>query len=616
MRSPYDGLSAEGYDRRYRDRELVGRILGYFRTERRAMLMVSTAIVAGSLIGVALPIVLSRTIDHVATAGFTLGAVAVAVAAILLLSLSDWGFNALDRTVAARAVSNVVLRLRRAVFDAVLRHDLSFFDRYPTGGVVSRVLSDTQAFSEVVTMTIGAVSEIVLTVLIFAYLFTIDVPLTLVALLLVPAMFTVSLGFRRLSRRVVTQSRRSVADVSGHVHETMSGIAVAKSFRKEQLLYDQFAPVNQRSFRLGWRHDVVFSSFTPVLGTVAGLGSAALVYAGGLRAELGGLTIGEWYLYLLTVRLLWFRLAIIASFWSQFQLGLAAGERVFALIDTEPQVVQTGSAPVPAVSGHLELRNVRFHYKEGEGVLDDFSLTIHPGETLALVGHTGSGKSSITKLVARFYEFQGGEILVDGRDIRSLDLAGYRSHLGFVTQVPFLFNGSVLDNIRYGRGDADDATVAAAAARVGGGDWIGTLPGGLTTEVTERGRNLSLGQRQLIALSRVLLQDPSVLILDEATASIDPLTEALVQEGMDELLRARTAIVIAHRLSTIKRADRIVVLRSGNIIEQGTHERLLQAGGHYAELYNAYFRHQSLEYIQTAPGSEATPGSEALPPSA
>ena len=598
-------IAAEGYDRTYRDRELVGRILSYFREDRRAMLTVAASFVFGALINVALPVVLSRTIDGVATAGFTTASVALAVGAILLLSVADWALSVVDRILGVRAVGNVVLRLRRAAFDRLLGHDLSFFDRYPTGGIVSRVLSDTETFSDVVMLTIDVAAELVLTLLIFAYLFTIDVPLTLIALLMVPLTSAVALSFRRLSRRVVTQSRRSAADVTGHVHETMSGIGVAKSFRKEQLLYDHFAPANERSYRLSWRHGVLFTSFTPVLITVAGLGSAALVYGGGLRAGLGGVSIGEWYLYLLTVRLLWFRLAMIASFWSQFQLGMAAGERVFALLDADPQVVQTGAAPVTEVTGRIELRGVRFHYQEGESVFDGFSLTVHPRETLALVGHTGSGKSSITKLVARFYEFQGGEILIDGRDVRSLDLASYRSHLGFVTQTPFLFDGTVLDNIRYGRGDADDAAVAAAAARVGGGDWIGTLPHGLATEVAERGRNLSLGQRQLIALTRVLLQDPAILMLDEATASIDPLTEALVQEGMEELLRERTAIVIAHRLSTIKRADRIVVLRAGRIIEQGTHDALLRDGGHYAELYDAYFRHQSLDYLQTAPPAAA-----------
>ena len=399
---------------------------------------------------------------------------------------------------------------------------------------------------------------------------------------------------------MVTQSRRAVAEVSAHVHETVSGINIAKSFRKEQVLYEQFTGVNRQSFRLSWRSGVVFSSIFPVLFTISGLGTAILAYSGGLRAEHGGLTIGDWYLFLQGIGLLWFPLTSIASFWSQFQLGLAAGERVFALIDADPQVTQTGAEPVAELSGAMELRNVTFHYKEGEQVFKGFSLSVHPGETLALVGHTGSGKSSITKLVARFYEFQGGQILVDGRDVRSLDLASFRSQLGFVTQVPFLFNGSVLDNIRYGRNDADDDAVAAAARRVGAGDWIATLPDGLSTEVAERGRNLSLGQRQLVALARVLLQDPSVIILDEATASVDPLTEALIQEGLDELLNERTAIVIAHRLSTIRQADRIVVLRAGSIIEEGSHDSLLQAGGHYAELYNTYFRHQSLEYVHAA----------------
>ena len=595
-----DGIGAEEYDRSYGDRELLGRILTYFRAEGRRMLIVSLTVAAASVLTTALPVVMSRAIDLVSTAGATTGAIAAIVVAIVLLNAGSWSLNAVRRLLGARAIGNVVLRMRSDAFDALMRHDLSFYDRYPTGSIVSRVAADTQAFSEVVTLTMEVLSQVTMVLLIFAYLFTVDPVLTLIALGLVPVVIGVALGFRRLARDVVTQSRRAVAEVSAHVHETVSGINIAKSFRKEQVLYEQFTKVNRQSFRLSWRSGVVFSSIFPVLFTVAGVGTAILAYSGGLRTGHGGLTIGDWYLFLQGVGLLWFPLTSIASFWSQFQLGLAAGERVFALIDADPQVTQTGAEPVAELTGAIELRNVAFHYKEGEQVFDDFSLAVHPGETLALVGHTGSGKSSITKLVARFYEYQGGQILVDGRDVRTLDLASFRSHLGFVTQVPFLFNGTVLDNIRYGRNDAEDAAVTAAAQRVGAGDWIATLPDGLATEVAERGRNLSLGQRQLVALARVLLQDPSVIILDEATASVDPFTEALIQEGLDELLRERTAIVIAHRLSTIKQADRIVVLRAGRIIEEGSHDSLIQAGGHYAELYNTYFRHQSLEYVQAA----------------
>ena len=595
-----DGIGAEEYDRTYGDRELVGRILSYFRAEGRRMLVVSLAVAAASVLTTALPVVMSRAIDLVAAAGAATGTIATIIVAVVLLNTGSWGLNAVRRFLGARAIGNVVLRMRSDAFNALMRHDLSFYDRHPTGSIVSRVAADTQAFSEVVTLTMEVVSQATMVLLIFAYLFTVDPVLTLITLALVPVVIGVALGFRRLARDVVTQARRAVAEVSAHVHETVSGINIAKSFRKEQTLYEQFAGVNRQSFRLSWRSGVVFSSIFPVLFTVAGLGTAILAYSGGLRAEDGGLTIGEWYLFLQGIGLLWFPLTSIASFWSQFQLGLAAGERVFALIDADPQVTQTGAEPVAALTGAIELRNVAFHYKEGEQVFDDFSLAVQPGETLALVGHTGSGKSSITKLVARFYEYQDGQILVDGRDVRTLDLASFRSHLGFVTQVPFLFNGTVLDNIRYGRNDADDVEVAAAAQRVGAGDWIATLPDGLTTQVAERGRNLSLGQRQLVSLARVLLQNPTVIMLDEATASVDPLTEALIQEGLDELLRERTAIVIAHRLSTIKQADRIVVLRAGRIIEEGSHDGLLQSGGHYAELYNTYFRHQSLEYVHAA----------------
>jgi ABC-type multidrug transport system fused ATPase/permease subunit len=247
--------------------------------------------------------------------------------------------------------------------------------------------------------------------------------------------------------------------------------------------------------------------------------------------------------------------------------------------------------------GEIAFEQVNFRYNENEPVLTDFSLHIRPGETLALVGHTGSGKSSIAKLIARFYEFQEGRLTVDGHDLRTLNLAAYRAHLGVVTQTPFLFNGTVMDNVRYGQPAASDEAVLSAARRVGGGDWLDSLPDGLETEVGERGGGLSMGQRQLVALARVVLQNPSIFILDEATASVDPLTETLIQEGLDAVMKGRTSIVIAHRLSTIRHADRIIVLRQGRIIEEGNHHALMAQGGHYAELYNTYFRHQSWEFI-------------------
>ncbi len=592
-----DGLDAESYDRSYGDQQLIGRIFNYFKPQLNRILIVAGVIVAASLVDTGLPVFISRSIDELQrnTQSPNLLSIAGVITGLACLS---WVFNFVRRRLSSEAIGNVVLKLREDAFEAVTDRDLSFYDKYPSGKIVSRVTSDTQQFAQVVTLTIDLIGQLLLIVLLMVYLFHINTGLTLLLLALAPFIMGTALAFRRIARYTITQSRRASAEVSAHVQETVSGISVAKTFRQEHVVYNEFVDVNNQSFRINLRTGYVFSGIFPILDILAGIGTAALVYFGGLTARGGSLSAGDWYLFIQGVALFWFPLTSIASFWSQFQLGLAASERVFALLDAEPKVVQTDSVKLPAIRGEIRFEHVDFRYKDDEPVLENFSLTIQPGETLALVGHTGSGKSSIGKLVARFYEFQGGRISIDGRDIRTLDLSSYRSRLGIVTQSPFLFDGTILNNIRYGKSGATDEEVTRVARLVGGGDWIKSLPNGLETQVGERGGSLSMGQRQLVALARVQLQNPSIFILDEATASIDPFTETLIQEGLDTVLNGRTSIVIAHRLSTIKNAHRIIVLRQGKIIEQGSHDSLLQQGGHYAELYNTYFRHQSIQYIE------------------
>jgi ATP-binding cassette subfamily B protein len=597
-----DGLEAEAYDRNYSDAELVRRIVRYFRPQGTRMLVVAVAVVLSALAETALPIFISNALDELQLSPETFDALSVALILAVIASLG-WVFNFIRQWLSAEAVGNVTLQMRDDAFDAIMRRDMSFFDKFPSGKIVSRVTSDSQAFSEVVRLTINLLSQLLLIVILFVYLLSVNVQLTLVLMGIAPFIIFTALQFRRIARSTVTNSRRIFATVNAHVQETISGIGVAKTFRREQMIYDEFIDVNAQAYRINLKTGYTFGSIFPVLNTLAGVGTAAIVFVGVGLAQDSTLTAGEWYLFIQGLTMFWFPLTSIASFWSQFQLGLAAGERVFALLDAESKVNQTDSIAPDTLRGEIEFQQVDFEYVEGEPVLRDFNLHIKAGETLALVGHTGSGKSSIAKLINRFYEFQDGKIFIDGQDIRTLKLRAYREQVGVVTQTPFLFDGTVADNIRYGKQSATEEEVRQVAHLVGGGDWIDSLQDGLQTEVGERGSSLSMGQRQLVALARVLLQNPRIVILDEATASVDPLTEALIQEGLETVMQGRTSIVIAHRLSTIKHADRIIVLSKGDIIEQGNHETLMQAGGHYAELYNTYFRHQSLEYIENAGAS-------------
>ncbi len=596
MASLTRGLGAEKYDRVYSDRDLVSRILRYFHPYKLKIIVVTIAIFIIAGMGALLPIIIATSLDT--------GTVGVAyptglVILVFVIGVATWGLSAVRRYLTAQVIADVMMTMRDDAFDASMRQDLSFFDEFSTGRIVSRITSDTQEFGEVVTIATDVINQLAVAFILIFVLVTIDWRLTLAVLAMTPLVALVALAFRRLARDVTRQSSRALAEVNKAIQEAVSGIRVAKNYRQEGAIYQEFVAVNEQSYAINIRRAFVLANIFPTLNALAGLGTATLVYFGGRSAIAGAISIASWYLFVTTVDRFWFPVTNLSAFWSQFQAGLAATERVFGLIDAESSVVQTGDEKIDTLRGEIVFDHVYFRYSSQEQVLNGFSLHIQPGESVALVGHTGAGKSSIIKLVARFYEFQQGTITVDGIDVRDFNLKSFRSRLGIVSQVPFLFSGTVADNIRYACPEATDEHIEDVARRIGNGEWLETLPDGIHSEVGERGGRLSMGQRQLVALTRVLVQAPSIFILDEATASVDPFTESQIQQALDLIMANSTAIIIAHRLSTVRSADRIIVLQKGQIIEEGTHNALMVQSGHYAELYDTYFRHQSPQAIHT-----------------
>jgi ATP-binding cassette, subfamily B, bacterial len=601
----FGGLDTEAYDRNYSDRALLARIFRYFSAFRKRLILLTGVTLAMAAFGALNPLLVSSGVQALVQARqglYLLGLVLV----VLLVGVLNWAANLARRRLSAIVTGDVVLNLRRDAFNAAVNHDLSFYDEFKTGRIISRITSDTQEFAQMVNLVTDLVSQVLTVIILLPILLSIDWQLTLLMLAMMPVAYAVAAGFRSLARRTTRQGFRAMGEVNAAVQEAVAGIQIAKNFRQEQALYERFIDINNLSYRVNLRRGFVLSNVFPTLNALTGVGTAILVYFGGTAAAAGTISIGAWYLFVASVDRFWFPIINIAAFWSQFQAGLSAAERVFALIDAEPVVRQTDRLIAPPLRGAIDFDHVDFRYSSQEAVLNDFSLHVRAGETLALVGHTGAGKSTLAKLIARFYEFQAGRIAVDGQDIRTFELNSYRKQLGIVSQTPFLFAGTVADNIRYANAEISDREIEDLARQIGEGEWLDTLPAGLYSEVGERGARLSLGQRQLVALMRVLAQRPAIFILDEATASIDPFTESQIKEALDLILKNSTSILIAHRLSTVKTADRIIVLKQGQIIEEGNHDHLMQHGGHYAELYNTYFRHQSLEAIELSPDMKFT----------
>ena len=589
----FAGLNDEKYDRQYNDRELVRRIVGYFEPQKKRLSIVTGLVVVIAGIGAALPVVVSNMVNLLKGEP-SLTAISLVGLAVLLIGVGLWGLNWARRSLIVRAVGDMVLDLRTRAFRAAAEHDLSFYDQFSSGRIVSRITSDTNDFGQLIIIVTDVSAQFVQAFILGVVLFRTDLKMSLMLMAFLPVIFGIASGFRVLARRVTKRGMKAMADVNAAIKETISGISIAKNFRQEESIFQSFDESNQQSYKVNVQRGLVLSLVFPTLNALGGIFTAILIYAGGLSAAQGIVTVGAWYLFIMSLDQFFFPVLNLSAFWAQIQAGLSAAERVYALIDADPNVIQTDKQDVPPLQGKIHFDDMYFRYTDNEPILTHFNLLIQPGETLALVGHTGAGKSSIAKLIARFYGYQQGRLLVDSHDIRTFDLAQYRKQLGIVSQVPFLF--SVADNIRYAAPDVSDAEMLEMARKIGDGEWLETLPNGIKTEVGERGARLSMGQRQLVALMRVLMQKPAIFILDEATASIDPFTEWQIQQALNLILKNSTSILIAHRLSTVKAADRIVVMEKGSIIEEGNHDGLLAQSGHYATLYNTYFRHQSLDY--------------------
>ena len=592
----YFGLGEEGYDRIYSDRKLFFRILKLFRPYRRSMTIIIAFICLSSITYGLTPYLMSLIIKQLEIRSDPVFLIFFIINTLILNSLG-YLFNYVNRRTGNRMVYGVCYNLRRQTNLRVLEQDLSFFDKYPTGRIVSRINSDGSKFGRSITMFTELISSFLIFMIVLIPMIIVSPLLTGVFMTIVPFVFVFTLSFRKIARRKSVYGQRSLAQVNAFVQESMAGIQIIKSFRQEESQYDKFQAINKQSYRVNMSRALYLSILFPSLDVLIAVLYALLIFFGGnliLQGELSGSDI---YLFLQSSLLMFSPILQIAGFWAQFQDGLSAAERIFALQDSQSYIKQGGHI-LDSIKGRIEFDNLGFEYVPEKPVFKDFNLEIQPGETVAIVGQTGAGKSSLTKILLRLYEFQSGDVRVDGHSIRDISLSEFRRSVGFIPQVPFLWADTIENNVKYGSPEASHEDVIWALEQSGGMEWIKNLDNGLKTFILERGKVLSMGQRQLIVFARVLLQNPSILILDEATASVDPFTELQIQETMEKVMKGRSTIVIAHRLTTVRNVDRIVVLDHGTIVEEGNHDSLMQRNGYYARLYNTYFRHQSYEFIE------------------
>jgi ATP-binding cassette, subfamily B, bacterial len=510
---------------------------------------------------------------------------------ILMQSLAVFGFIYLAGVLGER----VHYDLRKMLFNKLQELSLSYFSKTPVGWIMSRVTSDTERVSELVTWGLLDVTWAIANFFTAGYfMFRINSGLAAIVFSILPIIIWVAIQFRKRILKEYREARKLNSKITGAFNENVSGVRVVKALGREKENLTEFSRLTGDMYKASYRAAWLSALFLPSVQIISAFALGSIVWYGGWRAQIGGITIGGIQAFISYVTFMMWPIQDIARVYAEMQQSVASGERIFSLLDTTPEIMdKPGSSVTSSISGMIEFEHVDFQYEYDEEIIKDLNLRIFPGETIALVGPTGGGKSTIVNLLCRFYEPTKGVIRFDGHDYTDLNLYALQSKIGIVLQTPHLFSGTIQENIRYGKLDATEEDIIEAAQLAGAHEFIMEMDKYYDTEVGEGGNLLSTGQKQLVSIARAILSNPDLFILDEATSSVDTLTEAFIQKGLSNLLQNRTSIIIAHRLSTIKRADRIIVIKNGKIEEMGSHEELLKNKGHYYRLYARQFQYQT-----------------------